>query len=162
LAALEKEAGFPLPDDLAELYREMDGGRFAGGVTLFSVRPSGGIPGIIESLADLPKALPKGRIWYIGRRGESGHLLSGQKSAFASSKLAQEPLWFTEAPANSWVFAMGRADGEVAVFPSLEQLLGAVVPPVATEAIGETTFNEALSAVAGAMEELSDPPKKKK
>jgi hypothetical protein len=154
IAALEAEAGFSLPSELKEMYREMDGGRFPGGVVLYSVRPAGGIPGLLSKSVAAKQTKHSPKTWHFGEHGPLKQILALPKKELAR-RAGRNPIppWASALPEEGWGFAV-QSPQEVSLFQSLEQLLASLVPPASTEVIGENTFHRALSAVEGAVDAM--------
>jgi hypothetical protein len=106
IAALESEAGFSLPPELKDMYQEMDGGRFPGGVVLYSVRPAGGIPGLLSKSVPTKETKPT-RTWHFGECGPLKQIL-----AFPKKELSRRgnrnplPAWAAALSDEGWVFAV--------------------------------------------------------
>jgi hypothetical protein len=140
---VENRAGQPMPDELRDLYSEMNGAAFVSGVRLFSLGGNGA-PGVLDRSA--PDR------WTFGER-EGQELFSARKRAVAEeAQSAPLPDWFQTLPGDDWVYGLRRREtGETKLYRTLEHLLAVLVPPVETEEFGENTFARALTAVQGAI-----------
>ncbi|RKH47620.1 SMI1/KNR4 family protein [Corallococcus sp. AB050B] len=147
----ETECGVPFPEDLADLYRALDGGEFQGEVRLYPLRGGEGEPSVLEKSRLMVVGLPAAGVWRFGLKGAHRHLFVARKSAMEEQGDGGGPLpgWVDALAGEDWVF--GTWDGEkkeMRLYRALKDMLEVLIPPVEEkETFGERTFARAMNAV---------------
>ncbi len=146
LLRYEEQAGTGMPEELRDLYTEMNGGELLEGVVLFSFG-SGGDGGRVAELR------PSGA-WSFGAKGDSLELFAAHRPALAlEANGAPIPEWVESVEDDVWLY--GAKDPEkqqLRVYRTLEQMLATMIPPPQVEEFGDITYARALTAVRGAIE----------
>src|SRR5688572_18799156 len=81
LRRAETESGVPIPEELAVLYRRLDGGAFDGEVTLFPLHATDEKPSVLQKTRAKLEELPAAGIWRFGVKGAHRHLFTARMSA---------------------------------------------------------------------------------
>ena len=164
LAAAERDAGYELPDELKELYGQMNGATFASGVVLYGLRGSGEVKGMLEQNRSGNSGLPTEEIWRFGRKDQE-HLAAIRNRRISEIDQAEgsaPPDWLDAASDDRWLFiSRDESANALRVYPTLEQLIRSRVPPAETEDFGDRTFARALSLVESAIEEIGASAKER-
>ncbi len=152
-----RELGRDAPEELHELYGHFNGAWFASGVTLFPLESSGSARGVIE-LSHLGAAgFPSEDVWHFGQQNDE------QLAAIRRHRLSDveheggmpSPKWLEARNEDAWVYIARDVNANtVRLYPSLEQMLTARIPPAASEDFGDRTYARALMLVEGALTEL--------
>jgi len=146
-AALEKKAGRAFPPELRELYEAMNGGALPPDVNLYPA----------DEVFEHSKSSKA--TWVFGTKGRDRKLFSVRGKELKAG--AEPPPFAAQMRDDQWAYGVKKGDF-IRYFGTLEEMLVLMVPPVETEDIGETTYAQALSAVAGALKGLQPPSKRKK
>ncbi|HZH02655.1 MAG TPA: hypothetical protein VEY30_02655 [Myxococcaceae bacterium] len=148
-SGLEAELRRPVPDELRDLYSQMDGAGFPSGVKLYPLQPNGGAKSVVaESRAS-------DETWAFGERGDGAVLFAIRRGPLVMEMENQAvPEWVQGLDEGQWVYGLRREEGEVKFYRSLEHLLGVLVPPVQTEEFGDITYARAINALEGALQGL--------
>src|SRR5687767_1003456 len=80
------------PEELRDLYRQMNGATFNSGVHLFPVRAEGPHRGVLEESRIAVAGLPDSGVWRFGEKA-SKHLFALRKSAAVQLEGAPEHDW---------------------------------------------------------------------
>ncbi len=154
----ETECGVPVPVELAELYRNINGGEFVGDVTLFPLHGGAGQASVLEKTRLMLVGLPAAGVWRFGLKGPHRHLFAARKSAMVEQGDGGGPLpdWVEELSNDDWLYGTWDMEGrEMRLYRSLPTMLGVLVPPPEEpEGFGEKTFARAMTAVTGALNAL--------
>lgn len=133
------------PEDLRALYSAFNGGEFPGGVTLFPYAQVVSNRSAEDEFA-----------WMFGEH-EGQHLLAARKATLAAHPdLTARPEWFERTSADDLTFAEHDAQtGTLRVYPSLQQLLSTVAPPIEMDSFGDLTLARAMRVVEEAIDKVS-------
>jgi hypothetical protein len=147
-----------LPVELAELYRNINGGEFLGEVTLFPLHGGEGQASVLEKTRLMLVGLPAAGVWRFGLKGPHRHVFAARKSAMVEQGDGGGPLpeWVDELSNEDWLYGTWDLEGrEMRLYRSLPTMLSVLVPPPEeAEGFGEKTFARAMTAVAGALNAL--------
>jgi len=137
-----------VPEELRDLYKSMNGATFNNGVKLHPLRGMGVSPSVVEQSRDSQG------YWRFGEKPDGTPLFAVQKSVLGQAVPDARPAdWVSGLSEAAWVFG-AQKEGAYKWYRSLEQLLGALVPPVQMEEFGDVTYARAMSAVNSALSEL--------
>jgi hypothetical protein len=131
--------GDDVPEDLRDLYAHINGARFASGVVLFP----------LDSTASAEGA------WHFGRRDGEQLMVIRKRDLHSVQVESSPPFWVDSMDDNDWVYvARDEEEDSVRLYPSLEQMLTARIPPAESEEMGDPSFVRALTVVDSALTEL--------
>ncbi|WP_211344884.1 SMI1/KNR4 family protein, partial [Archangium gephyra] len=152
----ETECGVPFPEELGTLYRTFDGGELQGEVTLFSLHGPEGAPSVLEKTRLKLESLPAAGVWRIGVKGPHRQLFAARKSAMVEQADSPLPGWAESLSGDDWIYGTWETEKrELRLYRTLQTMLEVLVPPAEVEEFGDRTFARALSAVQGALSDLS-------
>jgi hypothetical protein len=152
----ETECGVPFPEELGALYRAFDGGELQGEVTLFPLHGAEGTPSVLEKTRLKLESLPAAGVWRIGVKGPHRQLFAARKSAMVEQADSPLPGWAESLSADDWIYGTWETEArELRLYRSLPAMLEVLVPPAEVEEFGDRTYARALSAVQGALSDLS-------
>jgi hypothetical protein len=152
----ETECGVPFPEDLGALYRASNGGEFLGEVFLFPLHGPEGTPSVLEKTRLKLESLPAAGVWRIGVKGPHRQLFAARKSAMVEQGDSPLPGWAESLSDDDWLYGTWETEArELRLYRSLQSMLEVLVPPAEVEEFGDRTFARALSAVQGALSDLS-------
>ncbi|MFY0581949.1 SMI1/KNR4 family protein [Cystobacter fuscus] len=152
----ETEYGVPFPEELATLFRAFNGGEFQGDVTIFALHGPEGAPSVLEKTRLMVEGLPAAGLWRIGLKGAHRHLFTARKSALQEQAESPLPGWVEPLLGDDWVYGTWDTEArELRLYRSLQSMLEVLVPPKEVEEFGDRTYARALSAVQGALSDLS-------
>jgi hypothetical protein len=154
----ETEYGVSLPADLATLFRTFNGGQFQGDVTLFALHGPEGTPSVLEKTRLMVEGLPAAGLWRIGLKGAHRHIFAALKSALQEQAESSLPSWVEPLSGDEWIYGTWDTEArELRLYRSLQVMLEVLVPPEEKEVeeFGDRTYARALSAVQGALSDLS-------
>ncbi|HEX8440070.1 SMI1/KNR4 family protein [Archangium sp.] len=152
----ETECGVPFPEELGALYRTSDGGDFLGDVSLFPLHGPEGAPSVLEKTRLKLESLPAAGVWRIGVKGPHRQLFAARKSAMVEQADSPLPGWAESLSDDDWIYGTWETEArELRLYRSLQSMLEVLVPPAEVEEFGDRTFARALSAVQGALTDLS-------
>ncbi|HZH17370.1 MAG TPA: SMI1/KNR4 family protein [Archangium sp.] len=164
----ETECGVPFPEELGALYRTFNGGELQGEVTLFPLHAPEGAPSVLEKTRLKLESLPAAGVWRIGVKGPHRQLFAARKSAMVEQADSPLPGWAESLAADDWIYGTWETEKrELRLYRTLQTMLEVLVPPAEVEEFGDRTYARALSAVQGALSDLSveydegQPPKAK-
>ncbi len=147
----EEQAGIGMPEELRDLYREMNGGELLEGVVLFPLRAQAGDDG---RFADARSS----GAWSFGAKGDSQELIAVPRGALAvEAGGATVPEWVQNVEEAAWLYvARDPQKQQLRVYRTLEQMLATMIPPPQVEEFGDVTYARALTAVRGAIETMRE------
>ncbi len=152
----ETECGVPFPEELGALYRAFNGGELQGDVTLFSLHGPEGAPSVMEKTRLKLESLPAAGVWRIGVKGPHRQLFAARKSAMVEQADSPLPGWAEPLSGDDWIYGTWETEArELRLYRSLPAMLEVLVPPAEVEEFGDRTYARALSAVQGALSDLS-------
>ncbi|HYO71081.1 MAG TPA: SMI1/KNR4 family protein, partial [Archangium sp.] len=152
----ETESGVPFPEELGTLYRTFDGGELQGEVTLFPLHGPEGAPSVLEKTRLKLESLPAAGVWRIGVKGPHRQLFAARKSAMVEQADSPLPGWAESLSGDDWLYGTWETEKrELRLYRTLQTMLEVLVPPAEVEEFGDRTFARALSAVQGALSDLS-------
>ncbi|WP_375768494.1 SMI1/KNR4 family protein [Archangium gephyra] len=152
----ETECGVPFPEELGALYRMFDGGELQGEVTLFPLHDAEGAPSVLEKTRLKLESLPAAGVWRIGVKGPHRQLFAARKSAMVEQADSPLPGWAESLSGDDWLYGTWETEKrELRLYRSLQTMLEVLVPPAEVEEFGDRTYARALSAVQGALSDLS-------
>ncbi|WPB78124.1 SMI1/KNR4 family protein [Archangium violaceum] len=152
----ETECGVPFPEELGSLYRLFDGGELQGEVMLFSLYGPEGAPSVLEKTRLKLESLPAAGVWRIGVKGPHRQLFAARKSAMVEQSDSPLPGWAEPLSGDDWIYGTWETEKrELRLYRTLQTMLEVLVPPAEVEEFGDRTFARALSAVQGALSDLS-------
>ena len=152
----ETECGVPFPEDLGSLYRLFDGGELQGEVMLFPLYGPEGAPSVLEKTRLKLESLPAAGVWRIGVKGPHRQLFAARKSAMVEQADSPLPGWAESLSGDDWIYGTWETEKrELRLYRTLQTMLEVLVPPAEVEEFGDRTFARALSAVQGALSDLS-------
>ncbi|WP_309893975.1 SMI1/KNR4 family protein [Archangium sp.] len=152
----ETECGVPFPEELGALYRAFNGGELQGDVTLFPLHGPEGAPSVLEKTRLKLESLPAAGVWRIGVKGPHRQLFAARKSAMVEQADSPLPGWAEPLSGDDWIYGTWETEArELRLYRSLPAMLEVLVPPAEVEEFGDRTYARALSAVQGALSDLS-------
>ncbi len=152
----ETECGVPFPEELGALYRMSNGGEFLGEVVLFPLHGPEGAPSVLEKTRLKLESLPAAGLWRIGVKGPHRQLFVARKSAMVEQSDSPLPDWAESLSGDDSIFGTWETEArELRLYRSLREMLEVLVPPAEVEEFGDRTYARALSAVQGALSDLS-------
>jgi hypothetical protein len=152
----ETECGVPFPEELGALYRAFDGGELLGDVTLFPLHAPEGTPSVLDKTRLKLESLPAAGVWRFGVKGPHRQLFAARKSAMVEQADSPLPGWAGPLSDDDWIYGTWETEKrELRLYRSLQTMLEVLVPPAEVEEFGDRTFARALSAVQGALSDLS-------
>jgi hypothetical protein len=152
----ETECGVPFPEELGALYRAFNGGELLGDVTLFPLHGPEGAPSVMEKTRLKLESLPAAGVWRIGVKGPHRQLFAARKSAMVEQADSPLPGWAEPLSGDDWIYGTWETEArELRLYRSLPGMLEVLVPPAEVEEFGDRTYARALSAVQGALSDLS-------
>ena len=152
----ETECGVPFPEELGALYRTFNGGELQGEVTLFPLHAPEGAPSVLEKTRLKLESLPAAGVWRIGVKGPHRQLFAARKSAMVEQADSPLPGWAESLAADDWIYGTWETEKrELRLYRTLQTMLEVLVPPAEVEEFGDRTYARALSAVQGALSDLS-------
>jgi hypothetical protein len=152
----ETECGVPFPEELGALYRAFNGGEFQGDVTLFPLHGPEGEPSVLEKTRLKLESLPAAGVWRIGVKGPHRQLFAARKSAMVEQADSPLPGWAEALSGDDWIYGTWETEArQLRLYRSLPTMLEVLVPPAEVEEFGDRTYARALSAVQGALSDLS-------
>ena len=152
----ETECGVPFPEELGALYRAFNGGELQGDVTLFPLHGPEGAPSVLEKTRLKLESLPAAGVWRIGVKGPHRQLFAARKSAMVEQADSPLPGWAEPLSGDDWIYGTWETEArELRLYRSLPAMMEVLVPPAEVEEFGDRTYARALSAVQGALSDLS-------
>ncbi|WPB72628.1 hypothetical protein KYC5002_26605 [Archangium violaceum] len=146
----------PFPEKLGTLYRTFDGGELQGEVMLFPLHGPEGAPSVLEKTRLKLESLPAAGVWRIGVKGPHRQLFAARKSAMVEQADSPLPGWAESLSEDDWIYGTWETEKrELRLYRTLQTMLEVLVPPAEVEEFGDRTFARALSAVQGALSDLS-------
>ena len=152
----ETQGGVPFPEELGILFQRFNGGEFQGDVTLFALHGPEGSSSVMEKTRLKLEGLPAAGIWRIGVKGAHRQLFAVRKSALLEQSDEPLPGWTEALEEEHWLYGTWETERrELRLYRSLGAMLEVLVPPAEVEEFGDRTYANALSAVQGALSDLS-------
>lgn len=155
-ATLERPGRLEVPAEVRGLYELSDGALFTGAVRLWAWAD------VEEKSAAGLGALRGAAVWLLGTKRETGFFFAAQAGPLLKALPANpRTQWLRTVDKATFVYGLWRAEDDVFVVRSLNELLSLSVPR-AGEDFGEVTYVRAMSAVKEALSALEPAKKKKK